>query len=190
MKLSRSFYLQPTLQVCEQILGKYLVYHSSQGKMMGEINEVEAYLGSQDPASHAYRGQTERNKIMFGQGGFAYIYFTYGMYFCMNVVTEEAGKASAVLLRSVIPVEGVDVMIENRHKDPHNFVSEKQRKTLTNGPGKLCQAFGLTKEHYGIDLVNSDVLYLEDQGKKVSPIQVSPRIGIAQAKEKLWRFYY
>ncbi len=190
MKLPRSFYLQPTLQVSEKFLGKYLVYHSPQGKLVGEINEVEAYLGSLDPASHAYRGQTARNKIMFGEGGFAYIYFTYGMYFCMNVVTEEAGQASAILLRSVIPVEGIDLMIKNRRKEPAQFSSEKQRRTLTNGPGKLCQAFGLTKEHYGIDLVHSKVLYLEDREKKVDSFKVSPRIGISQAKENLWRFYY
>lgn len=183
MKLSRAFYIRSALEVAPDLLGKLLVYHSPTGKIVGEINEVEVYLGAEDPASHAYRGKTPRNQIMFGEGGFAYIYFTYGMHFCMNIVTGEAGTASAVLLRSVVPVEGIELMAQNRHKKVDD-------RDLTNGPGKLCQAFGLTKEQYGVDLVNSDVLYLEDQGKKVSKFQTTPRIGIKEAADKLWRFCY
>jgi DNA-3-methyladenine glycosylase len=193
-KLPRSFFLRPTLEVAPDLLGKHLVFHSPKGKLVGEINEVEVYLGEEDPASHAFRGKTARNQVMFGQGGVAYIYFTYGMYFCMNIVTEEAGKARAVLLRSVIPLEGLEIMAQNRGKNLEELRQKKnpakEIANLTNGPGKLCQAFGLTKEHYGIDLVESAQLYLEST-RQASPIfQTSPRIGIAQAKEKPWRFFY
>jgi DNA-3-methyladenine glycosylase len=193
-KISRNFYLRPTLEICEDLLGKFLVRKVGNHKLVGEINEVEAYFGEEDPASHAYRGMTARTEVMFGEGGHVYVYFTYGMYFCMNVVTEEAGRARAVLLRSVIPVEGMEVMVMNRKKNLTEILSkknpEKEISNLTNGPGKLCQALGITREQNGLDLVNSSEMWIEDRGKKVPSFQVSPRIGISTAKEKLWRFYY
>ncbi len=180
MKLTRDFYSRSVLTVAPDLLGKYLVFHSPQGKFVGEINEVEAYRGIDDPASHAYRGQTLRNAVMFGEGGYAYVYFIYGMYDCLNVVTGAAGVAEAVLIRSVIPIEGEEIMRKNRHNAKH----------LTDGPGKLCQAFGITREQNGIDLVTSDVLYIEDRGKVITQFQSTPRIGINVAQEKLWRFCY
>jgi DNA-3-methyladenine glycosylase len=181
-QLPRSFYLRPTLEVAPDLLGKFLIFHSPQGKIVGEINEVEAYLGESDPASHAFRGPTPRTKVMFGEAGYSYVYFTYGMHYCLNVVTEETGVAGAVLIRSVIPREGVEIMQSHRRRP--------DLKNLTNGPGKLCQAYGLTRAHNGIDLVRSEQLYLQDRGVVPSSYQTSPRIGISQAKEQLWRFYY
>jgi DNA-3-methyladenine glycosylase len=180
MKLPRSFYSRPTLEVAPDLLGKYLVFHSPQGKVVGEINEVEAYLGLNDPASHAFRGKTDRTSVLFGEAGFAYVYFIYGVHYCLNLVTETNGTAGAVLLRSLIPIEGQEIMAKNRGSD----------KNLTNGPGKICQAFGITKTQNGVDVVQSDTLYLEDRGKKVPIYSTSKRIGISQATDKLWRFFY
>lgn len=155
--------------------------------MAGEINEVEAYVGENDPASHAARGQTPRNQMMYGLGGHAYIYFTYGMYHCLNVVTEQEDFPAAILIRSVIPVEGSGIMLHNRMQGRRTPVHTKD---LSNGPGKLCQAFGLTKTQNGTDLVTSDIFYIEDRKKKITTFQTSPRIGVSQGRETLWRFFY
>lgn len=182
MRLKRSFFLRPTLRVAQDLLGKYLIYHSPQGKLIGEINEVEAYIGSDDPACHAAKGKTKRNAIMFYKGGHVYIYFTYGMYYCLNIVTEEAGVPAAVLIRSIIPHEGLEIMKKNRKKENDDH--------LTDGPGKLCQAWGLTIQQNGIDTIRSDVLYIAEGNNHTPMIQKSSRIGIREGKEKLWRFYY
>jgi DNA-3-methyladenine glycosylase len=189
-QLPRAFYLRPTLEVAPDLLGKYLVFNSPEGKLVGEINEIEAYMGELDPASHAHRGKTERTEVMFREGGYAYVYFIYGVHYSLNVVTEAAGQARAVLLRSVIPVEGIEVMAKNRGTAEAGNVNEKQLRNLTNGPGKLCQAFGITKEQNGIDLVTSPQMYIEDSGKKVLKYQTSARIGISKANDKMWRFFY
>mgnify|MGYP001788277957 CR=1 FL=1 len=183
MKLTRDFYTRSTLIVAPELLGKYLVHVTALGKISGEINEVEAYLGSQDPASHAFRGPTLRSRIMFEEGGLSYIYFTYGKHFCMNVTTEKSGTAGGVLIRSVIPVEGREMMKKNRGV---NISLEN----LANGPGKICQAFGLSKEENGADLTQSETLYIEDRGRVIPVYETSPRIGISQAKEAKWRFFY
>jgi DNA-3-methyladenine glycosylase len=189
MQLSRSFYTRPTLEVCPDILGKHLVFHSPLGKLVGEINEVEAYIGKDDPACHAFRGKTTRTAIMFEEGGYSYIYFIYGMYFCLNVTTEAKDCAAAILIRSVIPVEGAEIMKKNRGVKKEKL-TEKELQNLTNGPGKLCQAFGLTRDHNAIDLVSSDLLYLEETGKRITEFKTSPRVGITQATDRLWRFQY
>jgi len=187
MKLKRDFFLRPTLEVAKDLLGKHLVYESPEGRVVGEINEVESYIGQDDPACHASaspktNGKTERTKTMFLEGGHAYIYFTYGMYYCLNVVTEKADYPSAILIRSIIPVEGEKIMMNNRAKSTTEY--------LANGPGKLCQAYGLERHQNGIDLVTSDVLYLEDSGKKIKKFQTTARIGITKGQDKLWRFHY
>lgn len=174
VKLDRAFFARPTLEVAPDLLGKYLVYCSPHGKLVGEITEVEAYIGANDPASHAFRGRTPRTEVMFGEPGLSYVYFIYGMYYCLNIVTEAKDQPAAVLIRSVIPVEGFADM------------SPK----LTDGPGKLCRAFGITLAQNKIDVTTSDILYVEDQGKKPKKIHKSTRIGIKKATELLWRFYY
>jgi DNA-3-methyladenine glycosylase len=160
MRLEREFFLQPTLEVAEKLLGKQLVYQTELGTMIGEINEVESYMGFDDEASHAARGKTPRNALMFGEGGHAYIYFIYGTYFCLNVVTEKKDFPAAILIRSVIPVKGLELMFQNNGKDHQELLLAKNDQqytrlliNLTNGPGKLCRAFGLNKNQNGLDFV-------------------------------------
>jgi DNA-3-methyladenine glycosylase len=183
-KLPRSFYLQPTLDVARKLLGMYLVRRTPRGRLAGRIVEVEAYLGERDPASHAYRGRTARNEVMFGKGGHLYVYFTYGMHFCGNVVTESRGTGHAVLLRAVEPVEGVPILARRRGLSPADY------EELCNGPAKLCQAFGIKREHNGTDLCGESI-WIERRDPQLSGdlIGVSTRVGISTGKERLWRFF-
>ncbi|MFQ6031466.1 MAG: DNA-3-methyladenine glycosylase [Candidatus Zixiibacteriota bacterium] len=185
-RLNRSFYLQPTLEVAKQMLGKFLVREIGKERLVGKIVETEAYIGPFDLASHAYGGKkTERNKAEFFEGGHIYIYLVYGMYWQFNISTSASGKPECVLLRALEPIEGIEIMRRNRNSSLQN---------LTNGPGKLCQAFALDKGYYGEDLVKSSRIWLEDRGFIVdeSEIGCGPRIGIDYAGEwakKPWRFY-
>jgi len=179
-KLKRDFYVRPTLEVAEDLLGKFIVYNSPSGKLSARIIEVEAYIGEDDPACHASVGKTNRNEIMYGNGGFSYVYFIYGMYHCFNVVTEKIGFPAAILIRGAEPVEGNELMMKN-------FGKTNQYK-LTDGPGKLCLAFNINRQHNGLDLTGSD-LYLEDRGYELPTIERSSRIGIKKGIEKLWRIY-
>lgn len=154
--------------------------------MSGEINEVEAYT-SNDPACHAARGRTKRNEVMFWEGGHAYVYFTYGMYFCMNVVTEVEGCAAAVLIRSIIPREGFELMLKNRESKSGRKIA---KENISNGPGKLCQALRMDLRHNGIDLVTDEKFYILDQGKKITKFEKTKRIGISKGQELEWRFVY
>lgn len=184
MRLRRDFYRQPTLTVAHQLLGKTLVCTTPVGNLEGVINEVESYIGEDDLASHARAGRTERTQTMYHEGGFSYVYLIYGMYFCFNVVTESADYPSAILIRSILPTKGIQIMRTNRN----NFTMDIHR--LTNGPGKLCQACGITKEHNGIDLTLSNDIWIEDRGKEVNSFQKTPRIGIKQGTDQLWRYVY
>ncbi len=179
-KLPREFYTRPTLEVAQDLIGKVLVYKYDGAEVSARLVEVEAYIGSDDPACHAAVGKTERNAVMFGPGGFGYIYFIYGMYYCLNVVTENEGFPAAVLIRAAEPEEGDEVLRE-RYKADH-------KNLLTNGPGKLCKAFGLTREQNGLDLIGP-TLYLEDRGYRPGKIIRTERIGIKVGRDKLWRFY-
>lgn len=152
--------------------------------LIGRIVEVEAYRGKHDPASHAYRGKTNRNAVMFQEGGHLYVYFTYGMHFCANVVTREEGVGEAVLLRAVEPVEGIEFMERNRGSrrsaSPH---------TLTNGPAKLCQAFGISRPENGMDLLKGSVRIAELKNAPRPRVSASTRIGIRAGTEFRWRFF-
>ena len=180
-KLPRAFYDRSTEEGARDLLGKYIVYHSPEGRLGGRIVEVEAYIGSDDPACHAARGETNRNAVMFGLPGFSYIYFIYGMYFCLNFVTEKKGFGAAVLLRACEPSEGLDIMYKNSHR----IKSDIQ---LLNGPGKFCRSFGLTREQNGLDLTGP-VLYLEDRLEGAPRIERSHRIGIREGRDRLWRYF-
>jgi DNA-3-methyladenine glycosylase len=149
---------------------------------MGRIVEVEAYRGSIDPASHAYRGKTKRNEVMFREGGHLYVYFTYGMHFCANVVTQKEGIAEAVLIRGVEPIHGLKTMQRLRG----NYVLPIN---LTNGPAKFCEAFGIARKENGLSLLGNEVYLV--RGKRIhrSEIGVSTRIGIRNGIEKKWRFF-
>jgi DNA-3-methyladenine glycosylase len=156
------------------LLNKLLVH----GDCVGRIVEVEAYR-QDDPASHSFRGPTPRNRAMFGPAGHLYVYFTYGMHWCANVVTGADGVGSAVLLRAVVPVAGIELMRERRGG----------RAALADGPAKLCQAFAIGPEHDGVDLCTPDGVWLLDDG--VAPPRrplVGPRVGITRAVDVPWRW--
>ena len=179
-RLDREFYLQDTIKVARQLLGKKLVRKIGKSTISGIITETEAYRQSDDPASHAHRTITPRNKAMFGMVGCAYVYFTYGMYHCMNVVARNKNyTAGAVLIRSLEPQDGIDIMMKNR--------KTKDITNLANGPAKLAIALNITKKRYGEDLVESDLLYITE-GIKISKIQTAPRIGIKVGLDKKWNF--
>lgn len=179
-KLPRSFYARPTLEVAPDLLGKFIVYNSPEGPLVARITETEAYIGEDDPACHAHRGRTMRNDVMFGPPGFSYIYFIYGVYYCLNFVTEPAGRAAAVLLRAAEPIEGVELM---RSRSTSTRIHQ-----LLNGPGKFCRAFNLNREQNNLDLTGN-ILYLEDRNFRVTEFGTSPRIGIRTATDRPWRFY-
>ena len=179
-KLTRSFYARPTLEVAPDLLGKYIVYQSPVGKLSAKIVEVEAYIGQDDPACHAARGQTQRNAVMFGPPGFAYVYIVYGIYHCLNFVTELEGSPAAVLLRAAEPEEGKEIM---SRLSPGNSGCD-----LLNGPGKFCRSFGLTRDQNGLDLIGNR-MYLEDRLVAVTQIRQSTRIGVRNGANRPWRFY-
>ncbi|MBI4357961.1 MAG: DNA-3-methyladenine glycosylase [Candidatus Omnitrophica bacterium] len=179
--LERPFYERNTQVVAIELIGKVLTLHQNGTAISGVIVETEAYFGSGDPASHAYRGVTPRNRVMFGPAGVSYVYFTYGNHHCLNIVTEREDTAGAVLIRALEPISGMDVMRKRR--------PNAQDQELTNGPGKLTQAFGITREHSGVDLTKSSFFVAEGTDSRYLRIQAAPRIGISRAKEKVLRFY-
>lgn len=186
-KLPRAFYSRPTLCVARDLLGKLIVRKTHRVRLVGRIVEVEAYLAEKDPASHAYRGMTTRNAVMFGHPGHLYVYFTYGMHFCSNVVTETKGKAGAVLIRGVEPIRGISVMQGLRWKKRR--MDRKDQRDLTNGPAKFCEAFGIRRKLNGVDLLGREIFLARDKPVRLSEVGRSTRIGIRNGKEKRWRFY-
>jgi DNA-3-methyladenine glycosylase len=178
--VSRHFYLDPPNQVAQKLLGKLLV----RGEMIGRIVEVEAYFGEADAAAHAFSGKTARNAVLFGPPGHAYVYFVYGMHFCLNVSCEREGRAGCVLFRALEPISGLEAMATNRG------LATTRVAALTSGPGRLCQAFGVTRERdNGADLTSpkSD-LQIQDDGFVASDILITPRIGISKEAERPARF--
>ena len=180
--LLKKFYRNDTKQVAKDLLGKTLVRKIGTQILSGVITETEAYKGKNDPASHASRKKTERNKIMFDEVGVAYVYFTYGMHYCFNVVAKKNNdKAGAVLIRAIQPQQGINHMIKNRRTD--------NISNLTNGPGKLTQAMQITLKQYNHDLTKKSSLFIID-GKKPDKIIAKQRIGIKIGIDKLWNFSY
>lgn len=178
--LPREFYLKDTVTVAKELLGKRMIRKVGRTEISGIITETEAYRHKDDPASHAHRSITERNKVMFGEVGISYVYFTYGMYYCFNIVAKnKKTKAGAVLIRAIHPEKGIKTMQKNRKQD--------NIKNLTNGPAKLTQALQITKEQYGLDLTRDSKLYITE-GIDKKKIVASPRIGIKEATDKLWNF--
>lgn len=180
--LPRDYYTAGTLEVARGLLGKVLVHLSPEGCTSGIIVETEAYLSKDDPACHAARGKTKRNAAMFGPPGRAYVYFIYGNYYCFNVVANIEGAGEAVLVRALQPLEGLELMQKRRGKP-------LKPAHLTNGPGKLCIAMGITREHNTIPL-QAPPLFIT-RGIKIdsSRIGSSGRIGIKQGQDKPWRFF-
>lgn len=176
--LSKSFYSQPTIEIAKQLLGKFL-YRKINGKLhMGKIVETEAYLGSKDLACHSAKGFTERTKIMFGPAGHAYVYFVYGMHYCLNVVTEKENNPRAVLIRALEPII---------------VPPDKKGRRSLNGPAKLCKEFKIDKKLNGWSLTIGKKLWIE-KGENIKPSQIkkSKRVGVDYAgtwKDRLLRFY-
>lgn len=178
--LPREFYLQRTLLVAEQLIGKVLVSRTSEGETSGVIVETEAYTLN-DPANHSYRGKTQRNATMFGDAGHAYVYAVHAS-LCLNIVTEPVGVPCAVLIRAVEPLDGLELMRLRRGVgDP---------RALASGPGRLCQAFGITREWDGVDVTSPEgsPLTLIDAGLARGPVVRTPRIGIRVAVDLPYRF--
>ena len=185
MKLERDFFIQPTLRVAKNLLGKYIIRISRGKKIIGKIVETEAYVGPKDKASHAYGGkQTARNRAEFLKGGHIYIYLVYGMHWQFNISTYKEGKPECVLIRAVEPVVNTKYKILNT-----KYLNK------ANGPGKLCRYFKFDKSFYGEDTVKSSRIWLEDGGEKIKPFQIAkgPRIGIDYAGPRWskihWRFW-
>ncbi len=186
-KLNRNFYTREVLKVAQELLGKILVKDENGIILAGRIVEVEAYDGAIDEAAHTYIGKTKRNEIMFNEGGYFYVYFTYGAHYCCNVVTGKKGHGTAVLIRALEPVEGTDIMIANRFG--RNLINDKEKYNLTNGPGKVCRAFSITKNHYGIDLTGDRIYILNQPKINSKDIIIGRRIGIKKSVQLPWRFY-
>ena len=177
--LPRGFYRRDVVTVARDLLGKIIVHDSPRGRTSGRIVETEAYDQS-EPACHAFGRTTERVRVMYGDGGYAYVYFSYGVHWMLNVVTGVKGAASAVLIRAIEPLEGVELMSERRG-------ARTVSVALTNGPGKLAQALGIDAALYGADLTRGEFTIRD--AAAVGPILTSPRIGISQAVDLPWRFY-
>jgi DNA-3-methyladenine glycosylase len=181
-RFTRTFYRQPSPIVAKELLGAYLHRVVDGVELVGRIVETEAY-GIGDEACHAFRGKTPRNEVLFADGGYSYVYFTYGMYYCFNVSTNEEGAAEAVLIRGIEPVAGTEKMRELRPK-------ARRDRDLTNGPGKICQAFGLSRKDNAVDLIGSDELFITvGKREEENLIGISSRIGINVAVHYPWRFY-
>ena len=180
-RLPRSFYARPSPEVAPDLLGRILVRRlPDERRLSARIVETEAYQEG-DPASHSYRGRTRRTEVMFGRPGHLYVYFTYGMHFCMNVVTGQDGEGSAVLLRAAEPVEGLEDMARRR--------SAADPRLLCSGPARLCEALGVARAENGTDLVRGGELWVLP-GEPVPPsrIGVTARVGIRDGMDRRWRF--
>ena len=180
--LRRSFYERPSPEVGPDLLGRLLVRRLGHGELLvGRIVECEAYQ-EDDPASHSYRGRTARTEVMFGPPGHLYVYFSYGIHWCCNVVTGRDGEGSAVLLRAVEPLVGMERMRKQRGE-------VKGLRLLCAGPGRLTQAFAIGRQHNGVDLVEDEGVFLS-AGEAVAPdrIEAGPRVGISVSRERPWRF--
>ncbi len=181
LRLPERFYTRPTLQVARALLGMVLWTEVNGKRTSGRIVEVEAYLGDIDPAAHSFRGRTPRNRAMFETGGTCYVYFIYGMHFCVNVSTRQTGIGEAVLIRAIEPLEGVATMRRRR-----GLTDIRQ---LSNGPGKLCQALAVDRRVYGEHFSYSRRIGISPGLRlKHEKIISTPRIGIRRAVKKPWRF--
>ena len=180
-RLPRSFFEDYTPSVAKRLLGQLLVRRIGRRFLSGILVEVEAYRGRDDPASHAFRGETPRNRVMFGEVGKAYVYFTYGFHHCLCVKTERKGVPGAILVRALEPLEGIELMKKNRGKE--------ELTELASGPGKLTQALKIDRRLNGEDLVLSERLFLARGKDAALEIRDSSRIGVDRGLEFRWRYF-
>jgi len=166
--------------VARDLLGRILFYRTAGGLLAGRIVETEAYTGQADPASHAYRGPTTRNEVMFGPAGMTYVYFSYGMHHCLNVTADAPGTAGAVLLRALEPLAGQDLMRARGDRGPED--------RLLSGPGKIGRGFGLTLADNGRDLTRGPLGVAAGSGAADHEVRITPRVGISRAADSPYRF--
>ena len=183
--IPRSFFGRDAESVARAILGKLVVRTLGGEQLVGRITEVEAYLGLEDPAAHAFVGRTNRNAVLFGPPGFAYVYFIYGMHYCLNFSCEPEGQAGCVLIRALEPVAGIQTMARLR-----GVPATSKATLLTGGPGKLCQALAITRANCNsLDVTApTSPLQVLDDGFTPKRIETTPRIGISKAQNRLLRF--
>ncbi len=185
-QLERPFFSRSTLQVARELLGMRLVRQERDVRLVGVISEVEAYRGEEDQGCHARAGRTPRTRVMYGSPGHAYVYFTYGMHWMLNFVTEAEGYPAAVLIRAILPVEGLDVIAARRDGQPFAH--------WTDGPAKLCQALGIDRRHNGLDLCapQSEIFVQVGESIPDSAVTIGPRVGLNNVPEPwksiAWRF--
>jgi DNA-3-methyladenine glycosylase len=184
-QVQRSFFARDPETVARDILSKLIVRTWEGEQLIGRITEVEAYLGLEDPAAHAFSGRTQRNAVLFGPPGFAYVYFIYGMHYCLNFSCQPEGHPGGILIRALEPVAGISTMARLR-----GVPAISSPRLLTGGPGKLCQALGITRaSDNGVDVTQpTSHLRVLDDGFTPSEIVATPRIGIRKAQERLLRF--
>ena len=187
LPLDRNFYARNPRRVARELLGKILVRQTDKERLTARIVEVEAYLGENDPAAHSAAGQTLRNAVLFGPPGYAYVYFIYGNHYCLNVSCEPDGRAGGVLFRALEPLSGIEEMAAARGITLHG---EKDLPKLTSGPGRLCEAFCITRERdNGVDFTSqSSGLWIGDDGFHARKIAITPRIGITKAADHPLRY--
>jgi DNA-3-methyladenine glycosylase len=209
-RLPRDFFDRPSTEVAPDLLGCVLWHASPAGLVAVRLVEVEAYRGPIDPASHAYRGKTARNAVMFGPPGHAYVYFTYGMHFCVNLVCQGAGQGEAVLIRAGAVVDGADLARRRRYGLPDaeadgeaavaagTGTSGRQReRDLARGPGRLCQALGIDRSLDGADAcaprgslgISPPLAFSQPEASASGEIRTGPRVGISRAADRPWRFW-
>jgi DNA-3-methyladenine glycosylase len=182
--LPRSFYLDSPEVVARNLLGKLITRDLNGERLTGRITEIEAYLGLSDPASHSFIGKTARNAVLFGPPGFSYVYFIYGMHYCLNFSCEPDGEPGGVLIRALQPIAGLETMSRLR-----GLSAPIKPKLLCSGPGRLCQAMGITLTENGLDVTRAkSPLRVLDDGFRPASISVTPRIGISKAVDMPLRF--
>jgi DNA-3-methyladenine glycosylase len=184
--LAADFYARPTLAVARDLIGKVLVHRASEGTTTGRIVEAEAYIGETDPACHAYKGRTPRNEPLYGPPGLAYVYVSYGLHHLLNAVTEDEGFPSAVLIRAVEPLDGLDRM-RARRRAASRRPGPIGDADLCRGPGNLTVAMGISTPAHNTRMLTRGVLTVHDDGTAVDSVVWTPRIGVTVGAERLWR---
>jgi DNA-3-methyladenine glycosylase len=179
--LPRSFYDRPVLEVARDLLGRYLHHETDDGAAVLRLVEVEAYRGADDAGSHAFGGRTRRNEVMFGPPGHAYVYFTYGMWHCVNVVCQPAGEAAAVLLRAGSVVEGAETVMSRR--------PGARARDLARGPARLCTALAIGPDRNGVDITHAPLFLTAGEPVPDALVRTGPRVGVARAADLTWRYW-
>jgi DNA-3-methyladenine glycosylase len=189
--LPRAFFARPAVEVAPDLLGCVIAHSTAEGLVAVRLVEVEAYAGEADPASHAFRGRTARNAVMFGPPGHVYVYFTYGMHFCMNLVCQPPGDASAVLLRAGRVIDGVPLAAARRAGERPSGATLREND-LARGPARLCEALGIDRSHDGADVCRpgSPLQVLAPLARvPAADVGTGPRVGVSRAADVAWRFW-